>query len=67
VNGTSIPASEKEAGDFLPCPCEDYRHGIRALNTIVIQAASRGHHYTGPIFRYCPFCAKPLIQKRRSA
>lgn len=59
----------KEVADYEVgydnCSCEDWAIGIKQLNSILALSSLRSSSpkYTGPFFRFCPWCAKPLPPK----
>jgi len=43
-----------------PCPCPEYGPAITNLNGLIEFANKHEHRYTGPFFRFCPWCGLAL-------
>lgn len=46
-----------------PCSCHDYKIGIANLTQVVTAARKEGQIYTGPFFRFCPYCGTQLSRR----
>jgi len=43
----------------MKCDCPDWKY-MKQLDEIQYLAGMKGIYYTGKIFKFCPWCGKPL-------
>jgi len=55
---------EIEVSEYMACDCDDWKHGDTQFNNIFVLAHLHDMRYTGPMFRYCSWCSKPLVDGR---
>lgn len=40
--------------------CKEWKEGMTSITAAQLLAHNHGMKYTGKIFKYCPWCGKPL-------